>query len=180
MRARRRLLAAIALSIAGASCAPSYADDVRAICSAPALSGGAGRLDDAERLATSERWMATHARSAEGKALVAKLTMVDVDPASLMRAEARRVGVEECPLASEYEAGLRRQARLRDAQTLCGYRLEELDASSLRSEEGRALRASLQNAAPSDRARLLRAEAHAVGLAGCSMADATAPPEKKE
>ena len=135
----------------------SRRDDVATICAAPspdALSSLSSKM-----------------RTDEGRAFVDRLLAASTtDPADLLSKEAKRLGVDPCPLAdamaNEEEAARYR----RDVVLLCGYALDEVDRGALLSDRGRRLRDALASASADTRAATLKKEADALGLAGCASA----------
>jgi hypothetical protein len=131
-----------------------YRADVEAICAAPSSSPPTS--------------MPGTTTSDEGRALLDRLLAASTsDPAAMLAAEAKRVGIATCPLADAMALEEKQARYRRDIVLLCGYALDEVDRGALLSDHGRRLRDEL-SAAPLDRrAMILRQAADEVGLAGC-------------
>jgi hypothetical protein len=142
-----------------------YRDDVVALCAAESESAAPARLDAAiDRLAPT-------LRTSEGRALAARLRASDAEPGAILAGEARKVGLDRCPVAVAF-ASATSHARLRhDLETMCGYTLAQIDPSALLTDEGRALFRSLQVIDRDARRVRLGAAAREMGLSGCAQAD---------
>jgi hypothetical protein len=163
MTRARLLVLAVALS-AGCSRARGDVERVCEVSPDEAPGTRAARLDRGlDRLAPS-------LKTDEGKRLVRRMRSANGDPGALLSAEAKRLGIERCPLADAYLEE-RERARYRfDVERLCAYRLDEVGVDGLLSNDGRALAKALAAMdEPSRRARLATA-AKDVGLAGCAKA----------
>jgi hypothetical protein len=77
-----------------------YAGDVERLCNAMTLSG-ADKLPQGERMMPLAQWVAANLKTPEGKAFMLKTNqMPKGEHAEALVAEAKRVGLEDCPLAA--------------------------------------------------------------------------------
>jgi hypothetical protein len=158
-RSRSRVLALFAVSILVGSvvaCSRRRAD-VETICAAPsssALPSLSSKMHTREGRETIDRLLASST----------------IDPAAVLSEEAKRAGVDPCPLASAMAMEEEDARYRRDVVLLCGYALDEVDRGALSSDRGRRLRDTLSTTPPDARAIMLKNAADALGLAGCASA----------
>jgi hypothetical protein len=77
-----------------------YAGDIERLCNAMTLSG-ADKLPQGERMMPLAQWMAKALKTPEGKAFMLKTNQLPRGPEHVeaLMSEAKRVGLEDCPLA---------------------------------------------------------------------------------
>lgn len=109
MRALSLLVCAVWLAAAGcqrndapASEDTPYAREVGDICAGEERSGALEQPEN-QRAIVLAQWLGTRVHSDEGRALLARLSRAaPAEKASILRAEAARVGLDACPLAGSW------------------------------------------------------------------------------
>ena len=103
----------LALLVLLASCAKRaspYDKDLSTICSAPARSGATG--DSSQRATMAAKWIAEAIRTDEAKQLFSDMFMLAPEQrVKALRDAAAKAGLKTCPLADEWEQGLREPPR---------------------------------------------------------------------
>lgn len=81
-----------------------YAADVEKICNVVARSGG-DKQEGADRNYLIATWLGANLTTPESRKFLAKIQpLVGEQKATAIEAEAKRVGLTECPLAAEWRA----------------------------------------------------------------------------
>jgi hypothetical protein len=91
---------------AGSAVSETYRDDIARLCNAVSLSGAEQLPPDARALAIAQ-WLPEHLSTDEAHAYLVKIQPLAGEPkAAALDAEARRVGLGSCPLATEWRTPL--------------------------------------------------------------------------
>ncbi|MEO6774406.1 MAG: hypothetical protein ABI467_15525, partial [Kofleriaceae bacterium] len=84
--------------------APDYKADIENLCDVMTRSG-ADQLEPGQRNPTIAMWLGPNIKTAAGHQFLVQIQPLQgVDKALALEAEAKRVGISQCPLAAEWRA----------------------------------------------------------------------------